>query len=268
MDEQRRKQLSSRLSDLMGESERGYITYSFFLDPAELSFARSYISGAGLRERTFFFGGYENAERKCVFFLPEYYADMIDDISDYNVVFSTLCTELSDAVKMIRIEGSGYRKLSHRDFLGAVLNLGIARDAIGDLCLPEDNTCVLFSSPSVAELIKSGCERIGSDKVKIKEMPLSDGFSYERKTKSVSDTIASDRLDCVVSSLSGESREKSKSLILSGFVELNYEQVTKTDIRVSEGDTVVVRGVGKFIIDGIHEETKKGRIRLAARKFI
>lgn len=268
MDEQGRKHLPARISDLLVESERGYMTHTAFLDPAEVFFAKGYVKQIGADRRSFFYGGYENAERKCLFILPEYYESLIEDMGDLKAVISVIGDEIAESVRAIRIKGSGYRSLSHRDFLGAILNMGIERSAMGDLCLTEDNTCVVFASSAVADLIMTGCERIGSDKVRLEEIPLSVGFDYKRKTKEINDTVASDRLDCVVSALAGESREKAKVMILSSLVELNYSPSERTDMRVGCGDTVTVRGVGKFIIDNITEETKKGRLRLAARKFI
>lgn len=268
MDEQKRKQLSARLSDLLSESDKGYITVSYFLDPAELFFAEKYIKQMGAEKRTFFFGGYENAERKCAFFLPDYYEDLLPDLTDHVSVFAVIGEEIKEMLKVTGIIGSGYKKLTHRDFLGAVMNLGIDRSAVGDFCLTEENTCIIFSTAAVAELIKFGCERIGSDKVKIETLSLSQNFVYERKTKSVTDTVASDRLDCIVAALAGESREKAKIMILSGLTECNYSCCERTDLRVSNGDTITIRGIGKFIIDDITTETKKGRIRLSARKFI
>ena len=268
MDDKKTKQLAARLGDLFSESQRGYITFSSFLDPAEVFWVKNHITHLGAKELCFLFGGYKNAERKCAFFLPEYYSDLIEDTEDFDKVFPVLEGELSEAIKVLKIKGSGYRNLSHRDFLGALLNMGIERNAIGDLCITDDNTCVLFASSAVASLILGGCERIGSDKVKIEELPLFCGFSFEKNTKQINGTIASDRLDCVVGALASESREKAKSLILSGFVECNYSTSDRTDLRISEGDTITIRGTGKFIIDSITEETRKGRIRLAARKYI
>ena len=268
MDDKKIKQLTARLGDLFSESQRGYITFSSFLDPAEVFWVKNNVTHLGAKGLCFLYGGYKNAERKCAFFLPEFYSDLIESIDEFESVVSLLEGELSESIKMLKIKGSGYRNLSHRDFLGALLNMGIERSAIGDLCITDDNTCVLFATASVAALILDGCERIGSDKVKIEEIPLLGGFSFERKTKQISDTVASDRLDCVVSALGSASREKAKNLILSGLVECNYSVSDRTDLRISEGDTITIRGTGKFIIDSITEETKKGRIKLAARKYI
>ncbi len=268
MDEAKRRLLSARIDDLCREADRGYITSCAFLDPAELYFAEEYIKSRGVRSKTVFYGGYQEAERKCLFFLPSYYADALGDDFDMSELSELASEEISSHVKALRIRGSGYRKLSHRDYLGAVLNMGIERSAIGDICVESDFSAVLFALPAVADLIKSGCERIGSDKIKIEELPPSSVFSFERKMKDIRDTLASNRLDCVVSSLLSESREKAKQLILSGLVEVNYSPCAKTDFKIENGCTLSIRGVGKFIISDITEETRKGRLRLLAKKYI
>ncbi len=268
MDETGKRLLSARLDDLYAESDRGYVTFSTFLDPSEVFFAKDYIRRIGAQERAFFFGGYNNSERCCVFFLPEYFETFTEDKSQFNELFPMLQGEISAAIRMIKISGSGYRNLSHRDYMGAILNLGIDRSALGDICVLDEKSAVLFAAPAVADLIVTSCERIGSDKVKIEELPVSDDFCFERKTKDISDTIASDRVDCVVASLSSSSREKAKSIILSGLVECNYSICERTDLRLKNNDIVSIRGIGKFVISDITEETKKGRIRLSAKKYI
>ncbi len=268
MDELSRKQLSARLSDILRESERGYIGASVFLDPAEVFFAAEFIERNGKSNSAFLFGGYDGAERKCAFFLPEYYEALSPDLSSTKAILEQFCEDISGSIQMLSITGSGYKKLTHRDYLGAVLNMGIDRSAVGDICVTDDCSAVIFTTPAVSELLITSLERIGADKVKVKKLELLSSFSYERKTKDINDTVASDRLDCVVASLAAESREKAKMLILSGQVECNYSTSEKTDIRVKNGDTVTVRGIGKFIISDITEETKKGRLRLAAKKYI
>ena len=90
----------------------------------------------------------------------------------------------------------------------------------------------------------------------------------KKKTKSISDTVASDRLDCVISALINESRDKAKRIVLEGFVECNYQRCDKTDFRIKNGDIISVRGYGKFEIDNITDLTKKNRLRLVAEKYI
>ncbi|MBR4295864.1 MAG: hypothetical protein IKT56_03390, partial [Clostridia bacterium] len=216
-------------------TDRGYVvTSTSFLDPGEIYFAREYVNKIGACKRSFFFGGYTDAERKCVFFLPEYYESVISDIGDTETVLDTV-SEINETIKALKICGSSYKNLTHRDYLGAILNMGIDRSAIGDICVLGEYECIIFALPSVADLIKVNCERIGSDKVKIEEISIQSNFEYERKTKIINDTVASDRLDCVVGAIVNESREKAKSLILSGFVECNYSVCSRTDLRIKNG---------------------------------
>ncbi|MEE0968665.1 MAG: YlmH/Sll1252 family protein [Clostridia bacterium] len=268
MSDNDKKLLSARLSDLANKSERGYVCSSGFLDPAEAIYSKKFIKRLGKTNLSFFFGGYKDAERRCLFFLPAYYEGLVHDTESPTLLIEQFSEDISSSVQMISISGSGYKNLTHRDYMGAILNMGIDRSAVGDICVTGENSCVLFAAPAVASLICSGLERIGTDKVKTEIIPLSADFSYERKMKDINHTVASDRVDCVVSALCGESREKSKSIILSGLVDLNYSSCTQTDTRIKNGDIISIRKVGKFIIFDITEETKKGRLRLSAKKYI
>ena len=168
----------------------------------------------------------------------------------------------------MKISGSGYKKLTHRDYLGAILNMGIHRDTLGDICPMDDFSCVIFLQKCVSDFLLTSLERIGSEKVKITEYTELADFCYEKKTVPLSDTVASPRLDSVVSALTKESREKAKNLILSESVDLNYLPCIKTDMKVEAGDTVSVRGYGKFTVKDISDQTKKGRLWLRAEKYV
>lgn len=255
--------LSARLSDLSLEAERGYVTHTSFLTPAEVLFAKKQRLN-----NTFFFGGYNGAEREIAFFLPEYLYALTDGFSDTEKVKELISDTLSDTIKTVCITGSGYKKLAHRDYLGALLNLGTERSAFGDVCVTEDSSAVVFATPHVASLVESSLERVGSDKVKVEIKDSEFTFSFERKLSSLFDTVASDRFDCVIASLCRKSRGDAKELILGGLAELNYSVCQKTDAAVSAGDIISVRGFGKFIIKNISIETKKGRLRLEAGKYI
>ncbi len=268
MDDQAKKLISARISDLSRESERGYMTCSGFLDPAEIFFIKEQLNQTVSQSNSFFFGGYDGAERQCLFFIPHYYEEYLSQQVSAELLCQAFGNEISEHVKMLKISGSGYKTLTHRDYLGAILNMGIDRSALGDICITDESSCAVFAMKAVAELILFGLERIGADKVKISEVTLTGDFVFEKKTRDISDTVASDRADCVVSSLAGESREKAKSRIMSGLVECNYSTCLKADMRIKSGDTLSIRGVGKFVISDITEETKKGRLRLYAKKYI
>jgi RNA-binding protein YlmH len=175
----------------------------------------------------------------------------------------------SFAITPLRVDGSGYRTLSHRDFLGAILALGIKRTVIGDIIVDSDGAgAVVIADSKIASFISSELKRIGSDTVKTYISPLPDGFSGGRRTERIIAPVSSLRADCVAAALTKLSRERAKELIMSGVVELNYETITKPDIIVEDGDILTIRGHGKFIIGDIDGTTRRGRLRLCADRYI
>ena len=97
---------------------------------------------------------------------------------------------------------------------------------------------------------------------------LPDDFEVKREFQRISDTVASARFDCVVSSVCGLSREKAQGIIRIGDAELDYFTEDRPDRAVSEGSIISVRGYGKFVVVSLSEQTKKGRLRLLANKYI
>ncbi len=260
--------LFSRADDLLAASNKGYVTATPFLAPGEHRVLTEKLAREGCMTRFFDFGGYNGAERKCVFFVPDFYETLVDLSSGKSELITYCAEDVCEKIAAVKIAGSGYKKLTHRDYLGAILNMGIDRDALGDICPLDDFSCVIFLQRSVSDFLLSNLEKIGAEKVKI--TPFSDfaNFSYEKKTVPLSDTVASPRLDSVVSALTKESREKAKNLILSESVNLNYLPCAKTDMKVEAGDTVSVRGYGKFTVKDISDQTKKGRLWLRAEKYV
>lgn len=214
---------------------------------------RKIVSFAAAKEgfsRLAFFGGYDGAERVFAGFFPDY-AEPCE--SDFPVCAFTLCYRESAS-------------LSHRDFLGTLMSLGIKRESVGDILCGE-GFAVIFLSGGVSDYIESQLEKVGGEGVTVlkgvtRGLPAAHGFS------DISCTVASMRLDCVVAALCGVSRGKASELICDGLVTLDSFVRKKTDISVTAGSTVSVRGFGRFAVDGAGRTTKKGRTVLNARKYI
>ena len=175
------------------------------------------------------------------------------------------------------IEGSGYAKLTHRDYMGALLNASVKRESLGDIVCSDingeasDRCAVLFALPSVAKWLCEDIEApstVGRDKVKISRVTLPDTFGKRGGFKHMDGVIASSRLDCAAAFLCGVSREKAKAGIACGNVQLNYEAVTSPDREIKEGDIISVRGFGRFSIESFDGRTKKDRLRISAVKYI
>lgn len=263
--------LEARLRDAIEKCRKGSVALLPFLTPGEHIRAERLLRGFGVYGQAWFFGGYSGAERVCLYLLPEYLTEMLSAAPSEcptEEMRELLCEELSESVTAICIHGSGFRKLTHRDFLGAVLGLGIQRDAVGDLAVQDDHTAVLFCSRTIAELLRSDLVKVGSDTVKCAEYTVGEDFTDGRRYAPVSDTVASERLDCVVAALCNLSRDAAQGAIRAGLVEVDYETVERNDLLLSPPTTLSVRGHGKFILRTFDGETRKGRLRLRADRLI
>ena len=253
--------LLARAEDLLARARNGEITYTAFLTPAEvhaLTRAMSFAKGEMHLD-----GGYPAAERARVFFLPPYLLDM-----DAQMLDDCLADTREECLIPLQIKGSGFRELHHKDYLGAVLNLGIERDAIGDLCVCDAHTAVLFCDRVMARFLTESLTRVANDAVRVTRATLPADFDGGRKFQPISDTVASPRADSVVAALANLSRERAQALFREGLVEIDYAQTTKPDQQVAAGCVIVIRGKGKFIIRSLSEQTKKGRARLQADKYL
>ena len=253
--------LQAHAQDLFARARKGEITYTAFLSPREQKLLSS-LSGAGADEMLLL-GGYDSAERRRAFFLPPYLQD-IDDGTRLGWMADTL----DESLVALCIRGSGFRELSHRDYLGAVLNLGIERDAIGDLCVISPHSAVLFCDRTMAAFLTEHLQRAANDAVRIERISLSPDFDGGRKFRRITDTVASPRADSVVAALANLSRERAQALFREGMVEIDYEPAQKPDKQVEEGTVISIRGKGKFILRSLSEQTKKGRFRLLADQYL
>ncbi len=195
-------------------------------------------------------GGYDGSERVVFGAFPDFQQP---DASAFPVVPITALYRSADT-------------LSHRDFLGALLANGIVRETIGDI-LVEEGRSIIFAREEISEFVLSQTVKIGRAGVKLSRgaaEPLPQRSSFA----DFSAVVASARLDCMVSAALGTSREKASEMIRTGLVMLNHEINTSVSILVTQGGKFSVRGKGRFIVDRIGPQTKKGRLSIAGRKYI
>ena len=245
-------ELLKRISDLALRCDRnGCITNSTFLTPAEcylLETRKTPIGEAKLNLT----GGREECERKVAFFLPYYLEETDFDIAEY--------------IKAVKIT-SFFGKPGHRDYLGAILGLGIERDRIGDLLLFDDIAYV-FCLSSVVSVLLQDLEKVGRVSVKTEQISLPDVPTPEKRVKKITFTVKSLRLDAVTGDLFGVSRTAAAELIRLGAVTLNYTICEKVDAPVKEGDTLSVRGKGKGRIAQIGGRSRKDRLFVEAEIYL
>lgn len=261
MTEKENELLLARALELCRRAENGEIAFTQFLTPGQQKYLSRCMPRAAVA--TDWFGGYRDAERKRLFFLPPYFEGLDEETRS-----ALLAESYAESVLPLRVKGSGYHKLTHRDFLGAALNLGIERDAIGDLSVVNEHEAILFCDALMARFLMENLSRVAGDAVRVSTCVLPPDFDGGRRFEQVTDTVASPRADAVVGALCNLSRENAKALFLAARVEIDEEVVEKYDKEVAAGAILVVRGHGKFIIRSLSDKTKKGRFRLLADRYV
>lgn len=244
--------LQKRLIELSNLSyKRDIVTFSDFLNLNELNILHTTPKDL-FPSRYETYGGYEPAERQMVAFLPDalYY--------DYQYPISVL--RISPANRKFAEE------LTHRDFLGGILHLGIERSCLGDL-LVEDSVCHVFVTDTMADFICEQLTKIRHTVVKTEKID-GESFSFTPRLETVKGTVASVRLDTVLSVAFPLSRSRMTGLVERGKVFVNGKLITSNGYRLKEGDIISVRGMGKLVYQGVLSETKKGRQYIQVGKYI
>lgn len=237
----------SHMLDLKEKSEKTQrIMYSSFLTPGQKILAEGRLSSlCDMR----FSGGFKDAERVMAAFVPNEW-----DEEDY-----PFCG--------LEIKNLGKRELTHRDYLGSILRLGISRSLVGDIAVSEDGATVVISR-DIADFILMNLSKVGSSGVRLGLLEKERVGDIVRNFKVSSVTVSSMRFDCVLSAATGKSRSAVSSLISEGIAEVNYTAEKNTSRLIKSGDVISLRGFGKFIAETDLATTKKGRIHVNIRKYI
>jgi len=233
--------LLKRAEELSARSEsRSIVTSTGFLTPAEQMEIKNHVRA----ENLMFFGGNENSERKIAFFLPYYIDAEGFDAGEY------ICA--------IRAE-TKFGNPAHREYMGAILGLGIKRESVGDIYVSGE-TAYFYCLPPVASHILLSLDKIGRYGAKTEQVSLQDVPVPKREMKNMNFTVQSMRIDAVASSMFSMSRTAMVELIAAGNVTKNYSICLKSDAPVSPGDIISVRGRGKGEILEAGNLSRKGRI--------
>lgn len=222
-----------------------------FLSPRELEMTRFLF---GEYPGLYSFGGYKDAERKILCFLPEY----LDEESLYTEDSPLVC------LRATFYQGD---MPTHRDFLGALIGAGIRRDMIGDICVGK-GSCDFFVTAEVAPYILQNFTSAGHTKLRLDTVPLAKAQVPAPEVKEIRNTLASLRLDSVISSGFRISRSLAVQYINTGKAAIDGLPCEKPDKTVQEGCRISVRGLGKLKLKFVNGQTKKGRISVVIDRYI
>ena len=225
-----------------------------FLSPQQQAQALDLLRLAEVPETAYArLGGYEEAERRLFLFLPDW-LEPEDAMSQ-------------SPIRCLRAAFRAEDKLSHRDFLGSLMGMGIAREKVGDILVgPSGADLVVLEG--VSGFLLQSWTSAGRAKLRVSAIEPENLHIPAVQRKEVRDTVSSLRLDAVAASGFRMSRGKAAALIESGKVQLNWRECTKPDKLLEAGDMVSARGFGKFELAEVGGLTRKGRISIVLQVYV
>lgn len=242
--------LYSRLDDALDDSLSGECSFLGFLNEVECSRSNDYLKSKGVPFN--FYGGYDTASRVFL-------AISRDGCSCYDVsAFPISC---------ICIKASGNPTLTHRDYLGSLMGLGIKREFIGDIIPINNFSALVFVRNEIKSYIIDQLDKVGRFSVVISEYQGSTD-NLSTNTEEIDVIVTSMRIDNVVGACANVSRALSTELIEHDKVFVNYSIPTKVSQLVHFGDTVSIRGYGKYKIIEQVKSTKKDRLVIKVLHYI
>ena len=243
--------LMGRFRDLAKRAyEKNIYTYSSFLSLPE----QGVLEGMA-KELSFIpnelFGGHEMAERKVAGFGAE-------ELFGYPGQFPVTILKVTPALEKFAEE------LSHRDYLGSLMNLGIRRDTIGDI-LVKEKTGFIFCLDDVAEFILKNLVKIRHTQVSC--TIIDDDIELKPTLIDESYPVSSMRLDVIIAAACKLSRRESLGFFERNEVQLNSKVTTENAVNLKPGDVFSVRGKGKFMLESIGGTTKRGRTYINVKRY-
>lgn len=242
-----------RLRELADRSyNNGQYTFTDFLSVAEL--AVFYDNEAELRfAHPTLFGGCDVSERKMIRFGSEEDLGYVQDFPITALVITPVADRFAD-------------DLNHRDFLGALMNLGIKREMLGDIFVRDKKACV-FCRDSIAGYIADNLSRVRHTTVRVEiTEDIPDIASHETEERIIQ--VSSQRIDAVISRVYNLSRQEAVNMFPAGLIFLNGRSCTENARQLKDGDVISVRGKGKFEYAGELGLSKKGKLNCRVRIYV
>lgn len=247
--------LLARVLDKLELSQsRGVPAHTPFLSLGEQASVTDLLNAWG-RPRHLFWGGFSGSERNVCFFPAGWQEDdgiLSDPEGPLTAVQGTFPPGAS---------------LTHRDILGSLMGLGLTREVLGDILLPQPSLCQVVVLREAAPILLSQWEGAGRYQASLAEIALDRLSPKPPQVKTIRDTVATPRLDAVAAAGFSLSRGKAAGLIASGKVALNHRECLKADRQVSEGDVLTCRGLGKCVVREVPGHSKKGRTMLVIDRY-
>lgn len=241
-----------RLIDLSRQADqKGIVLFSDFLNLNEQNIYHSVLRE--LYTKTQLFGGYDSAERQMVAFIP--------DALCYEWDYPIVCLHVTPQYPKFA------EKLTHRDLLGALMNLGIERSRIGDLVCQNDSYYI-FCEEKIYSFIAENMTQVRHTAVNITMLDQAQELQVVPEFKEMNDIIASNRIDCIIAKAYHLSRSEAAEYLSEEKVFINGKCITNCNQSCENGAIVSVRGKGRFVFETNNSISKKGKLRVCFRIYI
>lgn len=243
-------------------SQKNQIQVTDFLDGYEQKLALKVLQHS--KYKTYiFYGGYEEAERKILFLFPNKLFDLICKPFETNKMIQNEIKVIS-----ITLPNDLIGTYHHRDYLSAIMKLGIKREKIGDILVRENGADIITKTDILEYLLLNLNELTRFKKSNLISKPIDELEIVSIKMENFTILISQLRLDTIISEILHISRTKANEVIASERVLVNYEIKTKNSISISSDDLITIRGKGKYKIGNIIAQTSKGKLKLQVSKYI
>ena len=251
--------VSKLLDKIEFVNKRNSVEYTEFLDMRQRQLLEKVM--AELKVSNYVAtGGYKTAERTVLVIYPEKLEEIIQNEQfDFNTIFAVVRISLPNELKGM---------YSHRDYLGAIIKIGMRREKVGDIITSKDGADLIVLKEA-EKYITSGLKELTRfSKAEFQSLRLEELNIEEPKTQVIDIIIPSMRIDSIVSEIIRTSRAKAMTIIKEERVFINHELITKGSKEVKENDIITVRGKGRFKVGKIVNSTRKGNLVLKVEKYV
>lgn len=249
--------LSQILDKLESSKKREKIEYTDFLDMYQVGLVKKFLNKIQVINYILY-GGYEDSERNVAIFYPESYTDEMVK-KNYDKILKIIRISLSK-------EDEG--KYSHRNYLGGIVKLGMKREKVGDILVTKSGADIIVKDET-AEILAKELETLTRfQNSKIEVLNIGQICNPEIKLEYVEIIVPSFRLDNIVSDLARTSRSKAVQILEQERVFINGQNETKPSKSVKIGDTITIRGKGRFVVKQLKGSTRSGRFVLEIEKYV
>lgn len=245
------KNIVKKLSDKAFYASKNFIIVTTeFINPYVAELVLPIINSFDIKFEIF--PSYQHCERKVLVLFPEFWEPV-----DYN-----------EYIVGLRIKNkSKFKMLSHKDYLGSIMSLGIDRNKTGDIYVYDDYADIIVHS-DIADYIISNLDIIGRNKIAIEKINVSEVNFKEQEHILLNINSSSMRLDNIVKHIINKSRDFASDVIKSGDVKINWQVVDKVSNTVEEGDMISISKYGRFRISKCMGTTKSGKNKIEVKHYI